>query len=323
MNQRTKNISLLTLLGLLVMSSIILALTGHRGTINTMENKEMFSIEDTSKVDQIKIISQKGIIQLKENDGAWILNDQYKAEQNIVKVLLSILKDVQVVRNVPTSQKKNVIDQLKDTGQLVEIITKGNIIKSFYCSGNDTKTVSYMMPLKEENPMIVNIPGYESYVAGIFEISTNDWRDRVILRTNWRTLQNLAIKYTEYPEYNLTIKFDFNFLKVEGVSNLDTARMMAFVDEFNYLQADRYLDKGENESYDSLLTTPITVTISIEDIKADNSKTIDFYPLLPDDPMMLAYIREDEQMVLFEARRIQDLFAVKSDFVANSRENSE
>ena len=171
-----------------------------------------------------------------------------------------------------------------------------------------------MMPVENNNPMIVNIPGYESYVAGIFEIPANDWRDRVILRTNWRTLQKLRINYAEYPGYNLNIKFDFNFLKIEGITHLDTARMMAFIDEFNYVQTDRYLDKGQNEKYDSLLQTPPTVSLTIEDINSKNSKSIDFFPIINNDPMMLGYVKEDDQIVLFEAQRIQNLFAIKSDF---------
>jgi hypothetical protein len=58
------------------------------------------------------------------------------------------------------------------------------------------------------------------------------------------------------------------------------------------------------------------VTISVTDINPKNSKTIKFYPLIPDDPMMLGYVKEDEQMVLFQANRIQGLFAVKEEFEA-------
>jgi len=322
MSQRTKNIVLLVLLGFLIISSITLSLTSTT-TTNTIENKEQFAVLDTSQIDKIKIVSNKEKIELKKTEGIWMLNDKYKAEQNIMKVLLSILKDVQVVRNVPKSQEEIIINQLKDRGFIVEISGNGKLMNTFYSAGNENKTVSYMMNVEDDQSYIVNIPGYESYVAGIFEISTNDWRDRTILSTNWRTLQKLSIDYSQFPEYNVTIKFDFNFLTIEGINNLDTARMMAYIDEFNFLQADRYLDKGHNKQYDSLLTTPKTVTISIEDINADNSKTIDFFPLLSNDPMMLGYVREDNQNVLFEAKRIQDLFAVKSDFEANPNDHSD
>jgi len=313
MSQKQKNITLLVILALLIVSSVILGLT-KSGSINTIENKGLFTVQDTSRVDLITIKSENRTTVLKKGNGIWVLNEKHKAEQNIVRVLLSILKDAEVVRSVPKNQATPVSEYIKDNGYQVEISAGGKLLNAFFASGNENKTISYMMPIEQNTPMIVNIPGYESYVAGIFEIPTNDWRDRVILSTNWRTLQQLNISYLEYPALDLHIKFEFNFLKVEGITNLDTARMMAYIDEFNYLQADRYLDDGQNENYDSLLKTPKTVSLQVADIDSKNSKTVDFYPLLPDDPMMLGYVKEDNQMVLFEANRIQDLFAVKDDF---------
>ena len=319
MNQRKLKITLLIILGLLVITSLILGLTRDIGT-NTIENKALFSLRDTTNVDMITIKSTHEYVALEKTEGVWMLNEKYKAEQNIVKVLLSILKDAEVVRNAPQTQTEEIASHILANGYLIEIFKNDDLIKSFYASGNDTKTATYMMSTDKKDPAIVNIPGYESYVAGIFEIPVNDWRDRVILSTNWRTLQKLQINYTQYPQYDLSIKFDFNFLTVEGVKDLDTARMMSYIDEFNFLQADRYLDKGQSTVYDSLLNTPKTVSLTIEDINPKNSKTIAFYPLLKNDPMMLGYVQDDEQSVLFEANRIQKLFAVKDDFEIKSTE---
>ena len=318
MNQRNKNIALMGILGLLFLISIILAVVPD-SRISTLENSKIFAVSDTAAIDQVVIKSSNNINLEKEN-GTWMLNEQYKAEQNIVRVLLSILKDAEVVRQVPKSQMEEIAGYISNNGYLVEVFSGGKIIQNFYASGNENKTLSYMMPVDVESPMIVNIPGYESYVAGIFEIPTNDWRNRTILSTNWRTLQKLDVSYSEYPEYNFSIEFKFNFLNIDGIDDLDTTQMMTYIEQYNFLQADRYLDTGQYELYDSLLQTPETVTISITDIDPDNSKTIEFYPLLQDDPMMLAYVREDDQMVLFQASRIQSLFAVKEEFEVNTQE---
>jgi hypothetical protein len=315
MSQKHKNIGLMVILVILMISYIILAVTGNKSN-STIENSELFAVQDTAQVDLISIDSKGEKIRLQKENGIWTLNDAYKAEQNIVRVLLSILKDVKVIRNVPKSQEDNISSMIKEQGFLVDVSTNGKTIQSFYASGNDNKTVSYMMPADATKPMIVNIPGYESYVAGIFEIPANDWRDRTILSTSWRSLQKLEVDFAQYPEYSFTIEFRFNFLNIEGIDNLDTVRMMSYIEQFNYLQADRYLAVKQNARYDSLLQTPETVTISVTDINPKNSKTIKFYPLIPDDPMMLGYVKEDEQMVLFQASRIQGLFAVKEEFEA-------
>lgn len=303
----------MVILAMLVISAIVLGLTNNVSK-STLENSEIFAVQDTARVDLISITSGDETIRLQKTDGVWTLNDKYKAEQNIVRVLLSILKDAKVVRNVPKTQAGSISEMIRKHGYLVEISADGKILQSFYAAGNENKTVSYMMPVDAVTPMLVNIPGYESYVAGIFEIPADDWRDRTILSTTWRSLQKLDVDFVQYPEYSFTIEFKFNFLQIDGIKNLDTARMMSYIEQFNYIQADKYLAKGQNEKYDSLMQTPETVTISVTDINPENSKSIHFYPLIPDDPMMLGYVKEDEQMVLFQANRIQSLFAVKEEF---------
>ncbi len=319
MNQKRKNIGLIVILGFLILISFTLAIIPDSQT-STIQNSHMFAVGDTATIDQIRINSDGTNITLKKENQIWTLNEQYRAEQNMVRVLLSILKDAEVLRQVPKNQTEEIANYIHDNGFLIEISSGGDLLQSFYASGNENKTLSYMMPVDENNPAIVNIPGYESYVAGIFEIPVNDWRDRTILSTNWRTLQKLAVDFAQFPQYDFTIEFKFNFLNIEGIDKLDTAKMMSYIEQFNFLQADRYLSAGQNKQYDSLLQTPKTVTISISDIDPDNSRTIDFYPLLPDDPMMLGYVEEDEQMVLFQANRIQGLFAVKDEFEIKTNE---
>jgi len=312
MSQRQKNITLLIVLAILMVCSVILGLVDT--PTSTISNTSLFSVQDTSKVERITIVSPSESIELKKLDNVWKLNDKYKAEQNIVNVLLAILKDAEVTRQAPQSQQKQLAKYIKDNGYLVKVYGQDKLIKSFYASGNENKTTSYMMLEDEDQPFIMSIPGYGSYVAGIIEIPVDDWRDRLILSTTWRTLQQLEITYAEYPKYDVNIQFKYNFLSVDNVDKLDTARMMNFISEFNYLQADKYLTKGQDIKYDSLLNTPETVTLNVIDIDGKNSKKIRFFPLLPDDEMMLGHIENDHQMVLFQTERIQGIFAVQSDF---------
>jgi hypothetical protein len=313
MTQKRKNIGLMIVLVLLILVSFSLAILGPKaGT--TIKDRSLFAVQDTSFVHKIIISSDEDEILLEESNDLWTLNNKYTAEQNIVRVLLSILRDTEVVRNVPKSQQQEISEYIEEHGYLIEIFTHGSESETFYVAGNENKTVSYMMSTDGSNPKIVNIPGYDSYVAGIFEIPENDWRDRTILSTNWRTLQKLEVIYSEFPEHSFVIEFKTDFLNVDGVQNLDTAQMMSYIQQYNYLQVDRYLDPGQHSKYDSLLQTPETVRITVTDVSQSNSKTIRFFPLLPNDNMMLGFIEEDEQMALFQATRIQSIFAVKEEF---------
>ncbi len=302
------------ILAVLVVLSLSLGFFDNRVS-DSAKGVKIFAVPDTSAVRLIKIQNADETIELQKKEEVWILNQQYKAEQNIVRVLLAILKDTEALRNVAKNQADAVVELINQKGALVEIYDQRTRLTGFRVAGNDNKTVSYVLPEGAEIPAMVQIPGYESYVAGIFEIPENDWRDRTILSTNWRTLQKLEVSYAQFPEYDFMIEFKDNFLKIHHIQALDTAAMMDYIGQFAYLQADKFLDKSVNTRYDSLLQTPETVTMRFYDINPANSKTIRFYPMLPDDPMMLGFVEEDEQMAIFQARRIQSWFAVKEDFV--------
>ncbi len=318
MSLRRKNIRLIILLGALVCVSLVLAFMSNE-SFSTIDNKEAFSVQDTASVDMITISSGAAKFELSKENGAWNINNSYTAEQNMVRVLLAILKDVEAVRNVPKSSTSEVVSMIHNAGKVVEIHGDGRMLRSFYVAGNNNKTISYMMSPDTDEPVVVSIPGYENYVAGIFEIPANGWRNRSILSTNYRTLQELTVNYTEFPQYNVRIFNNVDFLNVEGVNELDTLKMMNYIESFYPLEADRLIDRGEFPQYDSLLTTPFTVTISVKDIQPKNTRTIDFFPLIANDPMMLGFIREDDQIALFEARRIQNYFAVAEEFRANQK----
>jgi len=315
---RKKNIRLLILLGLLICASMALTFLGNK-SFSTIDNREAFSVQDTAVVDMITIGTGAGKVELSKENSAWKINGSYLAEQNMVRVLLAILKDVEAVRNVPKTSASEVATMIRTSGNKVEIHGNGRLIKSYYAAGNSNKTISYMMETDDDAPFVVAISGYENYVAGIFEIPANGWRNRTILNTNYRTLQELTITYSEFPQYNVRIFYNVDFLNVEGVNQLDTLKMMNYIEGFGPLEADRLIDKGANPRYDSLLKTPFTVTISVKDIQPKNTRTIDFFPMLPNDPLMLGYIHEDDQMALFESRRIQKYFAVREEFKAANK----
>jgi hypothetical protein len=314
MSQRRKNVKLIISLGALVIVAVALHL-GVNPKNGTFSNSDLLSVQDTATVDNISIVSAKSAVQLRKTEGGWMLNSQYKAETQMVTVLLAVLKEMRVSRRVPNTEMQNVAEKLRKNGYLVTVSGGEKVVESFYAVGNETKTISYLKPKDEDTPVIVNIPGYESYVAGIFEITSNDWRNRTVLSTSWRSLKKLFVQYTQFPQHNFEIAFDSDFLRVKNVDNLDTAAMIQYVGHFYAFQADRYLEKGANQRYDSLLQTPATVKISILDIRPENSKTISFYPSLPNDPMMCAYVHEDQQAILLDSRRIQPIFAVRADFV--------
>lgn len=315
MKQDQKNILLIILLVILIACAVVFGIKLQPRT-STFTEVDLFAIEDTASIAKITITSESRDIHntLEETQNGWTINETYLADPNIVRVLLSVLHEVTISRRVPKNQAPSIKEEIVRNGYQVSIYNEDKRISTFYCMGNSTKTRSIMMKEKGKTPYIVHLPGYDSYVAGIFEITALDWRNRLIFQSNWRTLQRLELLYPDYPDDNVEIRFNLDFFEITGVESLDTAAMMDFIDQFQYFQADRFVEPAEGSSYDSLLTEEPYLILSLDDINPKKSNRVIFFPRLNGDPMIMGKL-DDDQIALFEYDRIGDIFRKKSDFV--------
>ncbi len=318
MTQRSKNKRrFITLIVLIVLSVLLHFVLRNRKSTITPDIS--FAIADTASVNKIIINQQKQTNVLSKSDSGWVVNNKFKADPQIMKVLLSVLHRVSISRGASKSQLENIVKQLKEQGNKIEIYNGNQLIESFYSGGNATKTTAYFMEAQGQNakPYVVNLPGYDSYISGLFEIPEIDWRDRLIFSSSWRSIQNLTMKYPAYPDDGFIIQFDFDFLKIPGMAKLDTAKMMNYLQQYQYFQADRFVPDEQKKEYDSLQQTVPFALLSIEDINHKKNHQITFYPKSPQNDMMLGVL-ENGQLALFEYNRIKTIFRKRSYFESES-----
>ncbi|MCC5928183.1 MAG: hypothetical protein JJU28_02960 [Cyclobacteriaceae bacterium] len=315
MNQKKKNIRWLSLLGILSLIALILHFSGTERK-DTMGNPGMFSVADTASIQKIHITRQKENIVLERTSGTWTVNGAYEADEGIMMVVLTVLRQMEVSRGVSRSQAEEIVEGLKTEGAEVQIYDSKGKISHFYAGGNLTKTLSYFTDNQNGQAWIVNLPGYDSYVAGIFEIPAIDWRRRLLFSSTWRSLLKLNANYPYNPNYDFDIEFFAGFLKMPGIEPLDTAAMMEYIEQFEYFQADRFIEEGMFPHYDSLANTPPEFIIKIEDIDKLKNRTLSLYHRIPGDNNILGVL-EDGRKALFNYRRIAGIYARKEDFIAN------
>jgi len=313
MTESKKNKILITILILLITISALLHFNLESEKSNTIDNVSKFSIADTSSIQKIVMQSPFETNLLEKNNGHWTINKSRDADPNIIRVLLSVLKQVNVSRSVSKNQMVLTKKELIEEGTLVEIYDDIGLEKKLYVKGNATKTLSLFMDEVEGIPYIVVLPGYDSYVAGIFEIPRLDWQNRLIFNSTWRSLRKLEMLYPNKPKNSFEIRFDLDFFSITGIDNLDTASMMNFVEEFQYFQADRFIEPEPESTYGKLLKTNPKVYLSIEDIDDRKNNRIAFYDQLKGDRMILGKL-DNGEIALFDYKRIRKIFIKKSDF---------
>ncbi len=308
--QRKKNIRLLLIfLALAAWTIIFLNLGERKSRIDIDEN--LFAVKDTTLIQNIRIRKSGNTITLEKVYGEWKVNGTYGLDPSMRKVLLAVLNQVKVKRAVPANKSEKITRQLKQKGALVEIEFEDKTTFTFLAGGNGISLSYFMVP--EQKPYIVYLPGYESYVAGIFDVSVNDWRDRLIFQTSWLGLKELTLIYPENPSNNVFIRPDKNLYHVENTTTLDTASLMNYIDQVSYFFVDQYISTGQIPVYDSLASTIPKMILTVNAVSMKVPINIKFFEALPNEKVRLGVIN-DKQLCLFRNNRIEYLFKTKKDF---------
>jgi hypothetical protein len=313
MDQAKKNKILIVILILLIGISTVLHFSNESPELTTISNADKFAVADTAAIQKIIFTTKDGANVLERNNGGWTINNNMDADPDIVHVFLAVLKQLNISKGVAGNQMEQTKKDLLEKGIRVEIFDNTGLTKSFYVKGNSTKTLSVFMDEKERIPYVVELPGYDSYVAGIFSIPPIDWRRRLIFNSTWRSLRKLEMLYPAKSKNSFEIRFDVDFFTVTGVDDIDTISVMNYIETFQYFQADRYIEPKPRASYKKLLKTEPLAYLSIEDIDDRKNNRITFYNRLKGDRMIMGKL-DNGELALFEYKRIRNIFKKKSDF---------
>jgi hypothetical protein len=127
--------------------------------------------------------------------------------------------------------------------------------------------------------VVVNIPGYRVYAAGVFEQTVNDWRDKRVFSLNWRNFKSLTTTFTKDPGETFTISGKGNQFAIEGMTEVDTARVNTYLDDVSLLAGESIYQVGSRSRIDSLVAGPSSFEVVVSDIGSRSFKFEVFPPL--------------------------------------------
>lgn len=296
MSKRNRNL-LIMFVTLAVANALFFLVSGKESAISFDENR--FAIADTASIQSIKIGDR---VKFEREAGQWKLNETYLVDQSLQRVLFSILQRVRV---------KKPVDVPVENALVVEVA--GAEPMSFSVWGNSTKTKTYFSLVGDDQVYEVQIPGYNDYLGGIFELAPDQWRNRILVDGSWRTIQNLTLDYRNENQQDLQIKFVDQFFEVAGIMPLDSNLVVGYLNQFQKFQVNEWLSNGRLPRYDSLSRMPSMATFTLETINAQLPLTFDIYPKLEGDRFYLG-MTGDNQMFVIDERRMSDLLASPQEF---------
>ena len=299
---KVKNIRLIGLVILLI--AVNLFFWSWKPTYSQLNYQPgRFAVKDSAFVEEVVLTTTDSENVLTKNENTWLLNDRYEVDENLRKILLSVLNKVRIKRQLTEAEIKEI--RSADSPE-VNVKIRGTEVPAFTVKGNANLTRTYFLDEETGEGYEVEIPGYSDYVGGIFQLNKDQWRDRNVFSGNWRSIQELDIDYIDPERRDLKIDFEGDFFRVADIQQLDSNRVVEYLDRYLNIQANERLSTGRFDRYDSLAETTPLVTITIDDIKINDPIQLDVFPSLPGENILLV-LDENEEMMVFNRNRINQL----------------
>ncbi|MFP4468503.1 MAG: hypothetical protein ACLFN2_06010, partial [Bacteroidales bacterium] len=133
----------------------------------------------------------------KDEDGRWLLNGEFRANESAVRDMRSVLRNMEVRRPVPYAEIPVITDKLNETGTEAEVFGTGYWIPlpgdrglfprqrklRHFVVGEDSRDGggSFLRLQGETEPLEVYVPGVGGGLKKVFTPREHVWRDPVVL----------------------------------------------------------------------------------------------------------------------------------------------
>ncbi len=278
--QKKRNIRLLIILAVLVMVTVVTAFV-IQPKDQLEVDRDLFSYESTFSIDQV-VIDGSESIELMVDGNTWMVNQSFEADPQRINVLFAILKQVKIRRKVAERQEESINKLFQNQGVSIKLMSNGEVLKSFKVVGDESASLTYMR-LGQEEMYLVEIPGYRSYLAGIFQLDQNGWRNPLVFDLNWANLASVKVSYPEKEENGFSISFDNRKLKLNEGTFSDSLKLGNYIDDVSLLYVNDYLNHEETASYKNQENR---ATIIVNDI-ASNDHVLQIYDEVNDDEYLV------------------------------------
>jgi len=167
-----------------------------------------FAVSDTAAIDKIIIRDKSpGRVELRRTKGQWLVNDDFKAREDAIRLLLTTLHDMELRNFVTERAREQVERHLAVYGKEVEVYSQGQKVKHLIV-GNEipSETGTYMKLKKGVKPYAVHIPGFTGFLNTRFFTESYLWRSREIFSLESRNVREFDVVYPDSMASSYTIR---------------------------------------------------------------------------------------------------------------------
>ncbi|MDN4164934.1 hypothetical protein QWY31_05440 [Cytophagales bacterium LB-30] len=225
----------LLLLFLFLVAAIVmlLYLDGERGTNAQLH----FKMDEPSRISQVLIGEEANKVRLVKQGTRWSLNDSLYLDQDMLKILLSVMEKMQIKRAIEAAELQEVL-RLSGEPVSVFVSSEEGEVKRWKIAGNPQSLQTYLQFMGAWYE--VYLPGYDSYLAGFFLMPTHKWES---LRVYEGTPQSL-FEIQVIAEDTLRMLPEKGELVLQGGAAYDTLATVKWLESAIHFQVKAWSDSA-------------------------------------------------------------------------------
>jgi len=329
--KRKVSLLLFVLLGIL---AAYLLVTRNNGTIK--HKLCDFAISDTSCITKMIFTSYKDhVVTLERTSNGWIANDKYPAREELVRLILKTLNQIEVKEPVSKINRETILQNLTENSTRVEINMHNNANKVFYIgeTSSDMRNTCAVFE-NASDPFYVEIPGFNQPLSMLFSIPIQEWKTQMVFHYNIPEIASITFENHLQSQQSFSIEIKngeikiFSYPQKQQLILGDTLAAQNYVLQLRRKDFSKYITDMTQAQQDSVKSSQPIYTLTIQ-TKNDHKKQIKIFtkpgwgktdafgePLISD-PDLFCMLIDNQELVYAKYIAFDPLFKGLSTFIKN------
>lgn len=281
-----KNKIIIFVFSILLIIAAILWFTRSKGTF--LRSESDFKLNDSSNVTRIFMgdKNNNSVVLSRQENGVWMVNDQYTAQKFSIDLLLKTMVDIEVASPVAKAAHNNIIRELAVNAVKVEIYqkepfitifghefwTREKLTKVYYVGAATPDNQGCFMLLEgSSEPYVIYLPGFRGFVSPRYSPIEKYWRDYNLFRVQIPAIASVKVETPATPEFSYEVRnrgnntFSVTSLAAGQEIAYDTLKLLNFLSGFRNLNYEALINDMEPHRKDSIISSTPFVIITLTD----------------------------------------------------------